>query len=721
MKKLLSLFSVFSAGKITKVLILGVFAAVSLVGARPALANYPMLTASYQGYGNNVQVNVSNADSYAQVNLYYRQSSSLWTIINNIGQTDQNGYFTTVISVPSDSGSSQVQMYVTVNGQQSSTVSVYPGGGSGCDAYGCAVGGFTINPQSLNLNVGQTGTVTASFPYPVSGTSVYVSNNTNPSVASASVSGNLVTVSAYSSGSTNMSICSSYGSSSCRQLYVTVSGSGYNYGNISFSPSNLSLSVGQNSTVYMMSDGGYFGNYYISNNTNPNSVSASVSSGSLYVSALSSGNSNITVCQSGTSRCGTLYVTVSGSSSGTGSVWFSPSSPSLYVGQSLAVSINSSSYGFNSSYSSPYYISSNSNSGVVTASISGTVINLYANAAGSSNISVCHSSLGYCGTLYVTVTGSGTGSGLYFSPSSLSLNAGQTATASIYGNSGYYGSYYISNNSNTNVATANLSGSTITVYAVNSGSTSITVCQNNVSNCAVLYVTVSGYGYGYGNISISQTNLNLSAGQTAAVNIYGSGSYYISGNSNSNVATASISGNTISIYARQNGNTTVYLCQSSSQNNCVSLYVQVSGYSYGGGLNYPGGNVLGATTYLNGQLISENGTVYMVYKNTKTGFTGANIFLNLGYKFSNVLEVGSSGLIDSGYTVSNSYASHPWGSWIKSGSTIYFVHESGLIPVPDWNTFINNGGHAEFVVNANVSDMHLPKLGIMVFSDNRLQ
>ena len=131
--------------------------------------------------------------------------------------------------------------------------------------------------------------------------------------------------------------------------------------------------------------------------------------------------------------------------------------------------------------------------------------------------------------------------------------------------------------------------------------------------------------------------------------------------------------------------------------------------------------MLGASTYANGQLISENGTVYIVYKNTKTGFASAKVFTSLGYKFANVWEVGSSGLINSGYVISNPYASHPWGSWVKSGSTVYFVHEQGLIPLPDWNTFLNNGGQASFIVNANSSDLRLPRLSPMTSNDFRLR
>jgi hypothetical protein len=229
--------------------------------------------------------------------------------------------------------------------------------------------------------------------------------------------------------------------------------------------------------------------------------------------------------------------------------------------------------------------------------------------------------------------------------------------------------------------------------------------------------------------------LNLNFGQSTSVNIYGTsstgsgyygGSYYISSNSNSTVATASISGNMINLYGGQTGSTTIAVCQSGYSSACANLYVTVGGYSYntGGNLQYPGStisNVLGANTYVSGQLIKEDGTVYIVYKGLKTGFASAYVFTTLGFKFSNVVDVGVSGLINSGYVISSVYASHPWGSWIKSGSTVYFVHESGLIPVSNYNTFISNGGQTAWLANANSADFRLPVLSVMVVGDSRLQ
>ena len=77
--------------------------------------------------------------------------------------------------------------------------------------------------------------------------------------------------------------------------------------------------------------------------------------------------------------------------------------------------------------------------------------------------------------------------------------------------------------------------------------------------------------------------------------------------------------------------------------------------------------------YANGQLINENGTIAIVYKNTKSPFANAAAFLGLGFSFSNVQTVSNSGLALSGRIVVTASGAHPRGSWLTSGSTVYFI------------------------------------------------
>jgi hypothetical protein len=280
------------------------------------------------------------------------------------------------------------------------------------------------------------------------------------------------------------------------------------------------------------------------------------------------------------------------------------------------------------SYSSAYYVSSNSNSSVVTASLSGTVLNLYASQAGTSSIVVCHSSLSFCGTLYVTVSGSGTGQqGLTFSNANPNLTVGQSLSITIYrSNLNYYGygNYYVASNSNQSAVTASISGEQLSLYGVNSGNSTINICQTSGGQCGMVYVTVTGSG-------------------------------------------------------------------------------------------------LTSNLYQNGQLINENGTIYIIYKNTKTPFTNASAFRGFGFKFENATSGQTWNLSSFGRVITTANDSHPWGSWIVDNGTVYFVHETGLIPIPSWETFLNNGGLANLIVQANTLDMQRPHLGLMVYSDTRLR
>ncbi len=406
-----------------------------------------------------------------------------------------------------------------------------------------------------------------------------------------------------------------------------------------------------------------------------------------------------------------------------GNLSFSQNNVSLSTGQSQSVSIYSSG----SSYYGNYYISSNSNSSVVTANISGNSLNLYGQNSGSASITVCQSGGYYnygssnnCGTVYVTVGGGGYGS-FYLSPSSVTMNPGQTST--VMANFGYtYSGYlYLASNSNPSVASATFSGSSISVYAINSGNTTMSICYSG--QCNNLYVTVNNTGacYGSGCYSGSLYFTSTSLPQPTVNQYYtvqlqvtgGSGNYTYYLNSGNLPAGLSLSSSGLIT------GTPVSTAPASFSIRASDAYGRSAVASLT--LTPVGGNVLGASLYNNGALIREDGTVYIVYRNTKTGFASAWAFRGLGFSFSQVAYASSSGLADSGYVVSTPNASHPWGSWVKSGQTVYFVHADGLIPVPSADVFQNNGGAWGLVVNANTYDFARPILPVMDYNDSRLR
>lgn len=107
----------------------------------------------------------------------------------------------------------------------------------------------------------------------------------------------------------------------------------------------------------------------------------------------------------------------------------------------------------------------------------------------------------------ISTNGNGT-NGLSFSQNSLNLTVGQSQSIQIYQG----GTYYVSSNTNSAAVSTSISGSSLSIYALTSGSADITVCGNGTSypytntsyansQCATLYVTVSYSGVNYNGYS----------------------------------------------------------------------------------------------------------------------------------------------------------------------------------------------------------------------------
>ncbi len=299
-------------------------------------------TLSLSSSGNNVMINVSG-DPNSSVVLYYNLSYGTQSTV--LGTTNSSGFLSTYVSANSYNITSGSLVYVLVNNQQSASMA-WP------SAYSST---FTLSNTNLSLNVGQTSYVTANNNF---GT-LYVSSNSNPNVATASISGNTISVYGSTSGTTSFNICQSGNTNSCVNLYVTVGG-GVNYGtNTGINISNISLSVG-NSVTFNSSNGS---SLYVSSNSNPSVAttgSASInpgcysgavystitgqpcyyqniqtSSSSMTVTALSYGSTTITICQSNnTSACTTFTINVN-SNVNVGSVLGTSTGFGCYIGRTL--------------------------------------------------------------------------------------------------------------------------------------------------------------------------------------------------------------------------------------------------------------------------------------------------------------------------------------------------------------------------------------------------
>ncbi len=122
------------------------------------------------------------------------------------------------------------------------------------------------------------------------------------------------------------------------------------------------------------------------------------------------------------------------------------------------------------------------------------------------------------------------------------------------------------------------------------------------------------------------------------------------------------------------------------------------------------GKVLGGTVisypYPTGSLVNDSGTIYFIDGTTKVPFTSWQAFVGLGYSLGNVVKGDLSAYGASvDYFITTANADHPWGSWLLYNGTVYYYTQQGLVPVPSWSIFLNNGGQSKFIVKANKYDL----------------
>lgn len=126
-----------------------------------------------------------------------------------------------------------------------------------------------------------------------------------------------------------------------------------------------------------------------------------------------------------------------------------------------------------------------------------------------------------------------------------------------------------------------------------------------------------------------------------------------------------------------------------------------------------------SANFPNDTLLLDSGTIYLVMNGAKHGFTSMAAFSGLGYTVRNLEKRSSTG-ISNGYVLNNPNMSHVAGSFVKSGQTVYFVDEKGLIPIPTWGIYLSNKGSSNQILTANASDLAKQQLNLMVMNDSRI-
>lgn len=223
-----------------------------------------------------------------------------------------------------------------------------------------------------------------------SGTSFYVSSNSNPSVVQPNISSNVLTLVPLAQGSSSISVCAVAGS--CATLTATVANSGSSNDPISLSQTSIALMPGQQMTITIY--GGSAPYYFYSSNS-ANVFNANVSGNSLTVYGVNQGSGSGQVCAS--VGCVNFSVSVNNSGTTSSTPVFSQNNISLNPGQQQMIYISGDG--------GSYYMANNSASLVATISITGTSVLVTGGAVGSTQIAICQNG-GQCSTLYVTVVNS---------------------------------------------------------------------------------------------------------------------------------------------------------------------------------------------------------------------------------------------------------------------------------------------------------------------------
>ena len=516
----------------------------------------PTLSVAATGSGDNVEVNVTG-DPNVSVLLSYNKLGVGLTIAS-LGTTNSSGSFSSVISSAQYGITSGTLVTALLNGTAGarSSAVTWPTVTS--------ANALSLSQNALVINTGASNTISASN---TGGDALYVSNNSNPSIANVGISGTTITISGNTTGSTAVTICTVGNTSNCPVVYVTVQNAGS--GQLSFSQSSATVVAGQNLPITIS---GGNGTYRLEHNSDAATVQASLSGSVLTLSTGStSGSASITICSTDSAACGVVQATVGNASSI--NVSFSNSAPVVSTNQSADVAIYGPS-------GVTFYVASNSNPSVVQANLSGTTLTLTGITAGTSAISVC-ASTGSCSSLTTTVQyAAATAKNISLSQNTLSLAAGQNGTITISGGQ----QPYTVTGGISSVSQQTISGNTLTVYGVAAGTSSIFVCSSG-GGCTGLKITVNGSSSNGGTttnsgsgFSISQNSISLAPGKTSTLYLSGGSGYYLSANNNKSVAAVAVSGSSVIVSGVSSGTALATICQSSGAA-CITLSISVTSTS----------------------------------------------------------------------------------------------------------------------------------------------
>ena len=108
----------------------------------------------------------------------------------------------------------------------------------------------------------------------------------------------------------------------------------------------------------------------------------------------------------------------------------------------------------------------------------------------------------------------------------------------------------------------------------------------------------------------------------------------------------------------------------------------------------------------------DKNTCYLITDGKKAGFTSAEVFIQLGFKFEHSL-VGDVSFLPSTSNISESTQSHLPGTLINDNGTVKLLGKDGAVGVPSVDTLKSWGYSLDDVVPANAEDKKIEQIHIL--------
>jgi hypothetical protein len=404
---------------------------------------------------------------------------------------------------------------------------------------------FTTAPSGLTLTVGSA----QAFSVGGGNGGPYTAVSSDSSVAAAGVSGTELTLGAVRPGSAVVTVRDSLGATTAvtvttkpvRALFTTA-------------PATVTISIG-NSAAQTYQVGGGVGPYVISN-SNPSVLSAVLSGTTLTVTGLAAGSADLIVQDS---VGGSLSISATVAAVPTIDL-FTTAAPSVTLpnGTAALYAVGGGT--------GPYTATS-SNTGVATVSLDASGLTIRGGASGSTTVTV-RDNAGH--SVPVAVTVSPVTSFFTTAPSAVTVGVGSGATYTVGG--GVFP--YTAASSNSTVATASISGTTLSINGVAVGAASV-VLRDSANTIITVAVTVKGAST-LDLFTTAPSAVTIAKGTTTSYSIGGGTSPYSATSSDNSIATVIQSGSGYSITGVANGAGSVVIRDTAGASVTVTVSVSAT-------------------------------------------------------------------------------------------------------------------------------------------------